>query len=162
MSSVAISGNASGAGVLTIAAPNTANNYTLTLPAATGIVLSSAGALVTTPTNGLGYAAGAGGNVTQATSKTTSVTLNTPSGQITMNNAALAANTSATFSVSNTIVTTADTVLVSSPFSNADSYRIECSKCGAGFFNIRATNITGGSLSEAVVLNFNVIKGASS
>jgi hypothetical protein len=35
MSSVAISGNASGAGVLTIAAPNTANNYTLTLPTAT-------------------------------------------------------------------------------------------------------------------------------
>ena len=36
MSSVAISGNASGAGVLTIAAPNTASNYTLTLPTATG------------------------------------------------------------------------------------------------------------------------------
>lgn len=35
MSSVAISGNASGAGVLTIAAPNTASNYTLTLPTAT-------------------------------------------------------------------------------------------------------------------------------
>ena len=35
MSSVAISGNASGAGVLTIAAPNTASSYTLTLPTAT-------------------------------------------------------------------------------------------------------------------------------
>ena len=35
MSSVAISGNASGAGVLTIAAPNTASNFTLTLPTAT-------------------------------------------------------------------------------------------------------------------------------
>lgn len=35
MSSVAISGNASGAGTLTIAAPNTASNYTLTLPTAT-------------------------------------------------------------------------------------------------------------------------------
>ena len=35
MSSVQISGNASGAGVLTIAAPNTASNYTLTLPTAT-------------------------------------------------------------------------------------------------------------------------------
>ena len=38
MSSVAISGNASGAGVLTIAAPNTASNYTLTLPTATGTI----------------------------------------------------------------------------------------------------------------------------
>jgi hypothetical protein len=36
MSSIALSGNASGAGVLTVAAPNTASNYTLTLPAGTG------------------------------------------------------------------------------------------------------------------------------
>jgi hypothetical protein len=40
MSSVAISGNASGAGVLTIAAPNTASNYTLTLPTQTGTIVS--------------------------------------------------------------------------------------------------------------------------
>jgi len=35
MSQVAISGNASGTGTLTIAAPNTNSNYTLTLPQAT-------------------------------------------------------------------------------------------------------------------------------
>ena len=35
MSSIALQGNASGAGTLTIAAPNTASNYTLTLPTAT-------------------------------------------------------------------------------------------------------------------------------
>jgi hypothetical protein len=40
MSSVAISGNASGAGVLTIAAPNTASSYTLTLPTQTGTLVS--------------------------------------------------------------------------------------------------------------------------
>ena len=38
MTSVAISGNAAGAGVLTIAAPNTASNYTVTLPTATGTI----------------------------------------------------------------------------------------------------------------------------
>jgi hypothetical protein len=42
MSSVAISGNASGAGVLTIAAPNTASNFTLTLPTNTGTLISTA------------------------------------------------------------------------------------------------------------------------
>ncbi len=42
MSQVAISGNASGTGTLTIAAPNTNSNYTLTLPALTGTVLTSA------------------------------------------------------------------------------------------------------------------------
>lgn len=41
MSSIQLSGNASGAGVLTIAAPNTASNYTLTLPAETGTVITS-------------------------------------------------------------------------------------------------------------------------
>jgi len=47
MSSIALSGNASGAGVLTIAAPNTASNYTLTLPTQTGTLIAgtaSAGA----------------------------------------------------------------------------------------------------------------------
>jgi hypothetical protein len=41
MSLVAISGNASGTGTLTIAAPNTNSNYTLNLPAATGTVMVS-------------------------------------------------------------------------------------------------------------------------
>ena len=42
MSLVKVSGNASGTGTLTIAAPNTNSDYTLTLPTATGTVLSSA------------------------------------------------------------------------------------------------------------------------
>jgi hypothetical protein len=42
MSIVKVSGNASGTGTLTIAAPNTNSDYTLTLPTATGTVLSSA------------------------------------------------------------------------------------------------------------------------
>jgi len=41
MSLVAISGNPSGTGTLTIAAPNTNSNYTLTLPALTGTVLTN-------------------------------------------------------------------------------------------------------------------------
>jgi hypothetical protein len=41
MSLVAISGNASGTGTLTIAAPNTNSNFTLNLPAATGTVMVS-------------------------------------------------------------------------------------------------------------------------
>ena len=41
MSQVAISGNASGTGTLTIASPNTNSNYTLTLPALTGTILTN-------------------------------------------------------------------------------------------------------------------------
>ena len=42
MSQVKVQGNASGTGVLTIAAPNTNSNYTLTLPAQTGTILTNA------------------------------------------------------------------------------------------------------------------------
>jgi hypothetical protein len=45
MSRVAIEGNASGTGTLTIAAPNTNSDYTLTLPAEAGTVLTSGGAI---------------------------------------------------------------------------------------------------------------------
>jgi hypothetical protein len=41
MSLVALSGNASGTGTLTIAAPNTNSNYTLTLPQNTGTLIST-------------------------------------------------------------------------------------------------------------------------
>lgn len=41
MSSVAIQGNASGAGVFTIASPNSASSYTLTLPTATGTLATT-------------------------------------------------------------------------------------------------------------------------
>ena len=40
MSSVAITGNAAGAGVFTLAAPNSASSFTATLPAVTGTLLS--------------------------------------------------------------------------------------------------------------------------
>ncbi len=40
MSKVALSSNASGTGTLTIAAPNTNSNRTLTLPDATGTILA--------------------------------------------------------------------------------------------------------------------------
>ena len=45
MSKVAITGNASGSGTLTIAAPNTNTDYTLTLPTEAGTVLTSGGAI---------------------------------------------------------------------------------------------------------------------
>jgi hypothetical protein len=109
----------------------------------------------------LGYATGAGGTVTQNTSKATPVTIDKPTGQITMNGAALGAGASETFLVNNSVVASTDTVVLASPAFGL-SYRIECSTVGAGLFYIRITNVTGGSLSEAVAINFTVISGATS
>ena len=52
-----------------------------------------------------------GGTVTQATNKTTGVTLNTESGQITMNNAALGAAGEASFTVTNDKIAATDVVV---------------------------------------------------
>lgn len=112
------------------------------------------------PNGGLGYGTGSGGTVTQATSKSTAVTLNKPTGQITMNNAALAAGGFTEFLVNNSLFTVTDIVIAQQlGWSN---YRVESYPNGPGSFKVRVTNISGGSLSDAVVINFAVIKGATS
>ena len=125
------------------------------------LVIDASGNVTVITAAKLGYGTGAGGTVTQATSKATPVTIDKPTGQITMNGAALGAGASETFLVNNSVVASTDTVVLASPAFGL-SYRIECSTVGAGLFYIRITNVTGGSLSEAVAINFTVISGATS
>jgi hypothetical protein len=72
MSKVAITGNASGTGTLTIAAPNTNTDRTLTLPDNTGTILTSASSITTSqfPTGTVLQVVGANNtlNVTSLTS----------------------------------------------------------------------------------------------
>ena len=72
------------------------------------VKIDSSGNVLVTSVAGLGYGTGAGGTVTQATSKSTAVTLNKPTGQITTHNAALAADTTVSFLVNNSLITTSD------------------------------------------------------
>lgn len=124
--------------------------------------LDAAGNLLLTGGGGLGYGTGSGGTVTQLTSKATAVTLNKPTGQITMNNAALAAGASVLFAVNNNLLTTNDNVLLTINYPvSGYNYRAEIAGLSPGAFQVRVTNISGGSLSEAVVLNFAIIKGAT-
>lgn len=109
---------------------------------------------------GMGYGTGSGGAVTQATNKSTGVTLNKPAGQITMNNAALNAGTSVSFLFSNSLLTTTDLLVVNS--NTSSNYRVEVANVAAGAANIRVTNVSGGSLSDPLVIGFAVIKGATS
>lgn len=113
-------------------------------------------------TTELGYASGSGGTVTQLTSKTTGVTLNAVSGQITMHNAQLARNAGATFTVTNSFVAATDVVIVNiASGATASAYTATVDAVAAGSFKIHLHNhLTGSDLSEAVVLNFVVIKGA--
>jgi len=120
---------------------------------------SSGNVLVTNPA-GLGYGTGAGGTVTQATSKTTTVVLHKPCGQITMNNAALGAGGTVSFQLTNSLIAATDLVLAMS-IGTFSSYRVDTFPFAGGVV-MRVTNFTGGSLSEAAVISFAVIKGAAS
>lgn len=127
--------------------------------------LTGLGSLLLTSGNGaLGYGTGAGGTVTQLTSKTTAVTLNKPSGDIIMSNSPLAAGFSASFGLFNSLISLTDTVTVSlvGGASNGDAYRTEVRQVTAGQIVVRVVNISGGSLSEALVIHFNILKGANS
>lgn len=118
---------------------------------------------VINPNAGLGYGTGAGGTVTQATDKTTGVTLNKPSGQITMAATALASGATVSFAFSNSLVaSTADQIFVQGYNSVSQlNYQIWAANNGVGQFNIYIKNISAGSLSEAVVINFTLLKGAT-
>lgn len=117
---------------------------------------------VSAPGGGIGYGAGAGGAVTQATSKSTSVTLNKPAGQITMNSASLAASSAVTFVLSNTVLGSTDVIVVNTTGSMASSANYQVwSYVTGGSAQITLLNRSGGTLSEAVQLNFVIIRGAN-
>lgn len=106
----------------------------------------------------LGYTTSAQGAVTQATSKSTAVTLNTSAGQITMNNAALASVTNVTFTLNNSLISSNDILILNvSGGATSGAYNCWVSGLSAGAASITVRNISGGSLSEAVVVNFALI-----
>lgn len=122
---------------------------------ATGFVKSSS------PTKGIGYVTGAGGTISQATSKATAVTLNTACGAITMNAAALAASTTVSFVLNNSAIVATD-VLVLNHISGGTvgSYSLNAQAVSGGaVINVR--NISAGSLSEALVIQFAVLKAVN-
>jgi hypothetical protein len=107
----------------------------------------------------IGYTAAAQGTVTQTTSKSTAVTLNKPAGRITMDAASLATATNATFTLNNSFISANDTVIltISGGQATPGSYNVFANNLGTGSVSISLRNISGGSLSEAVVINFAII-----
>lgn len=126
-------------------------------------VTASAAILSTSPTAGIGYATGAGGTVTQATSKSTGVTINKTTGLITTSNAALAAGAGVAFTVTNSSVAATDLILLNMNSGPAlqNSYSLIPALVIAGQFAVIITNVSAGSLSEALVIRFAVIKSVN-
>ena len=121
-------------------------------------------ALVTT-TTGLGFYTGAGGTVTQATSKATAFTLDKMCGQITTAADALGAATIVSSTWTNSLIAATDVVIINhklnaSSLGTLGAYTFNVA-CLAGSATLSIRNNTAGSLSEALALNFVVIKGVT-
>jgi hypothetical protein len=108
----------------------------------------------------LGYTATAQGTVTQATSKSTGVTLNKSAGRITMNNAALAGNTAVSFALTNSLISANDIIILNisgGAVADPTAYTAYVSGMSAGTVTITLRNLTASSQSEAVILNYALI-----
>ena len=108
----------------------------------------------------LGYTSG--GAVTQATDKSTGVTLNQAAGQITTSDASLAGAAEITFTVTNDKVAATDVVAISlQSGASTGTYIVSISAVAAGSFDVTLSNV-GSTAGEALVLNYAVIKAAAS
>lgn len=110
---------------------------------------------------GVGYATGAGSAATQLTNKSTTVAFNALCGAITMNNAQLDAGVIVSFTFTNTSIAATD-VLVLNHISGGTigSYSLNA-QAAAGSATINVRNNTAGNLSEAIVIQFAVLKGVN-
>lgn len=112
----------------------------------------------------IGYTKG-GGTVTQATNRTTGVTLNKLTGTITTNSTSLAAEGTAAFVVTNSFVEIGDTVVVSiQSGSNGGGTIVFVQAVANGSFTIAVQNnnvAAGTAETGAILINFAVIKAVS-
>ena len=138
---------------LTVADPTAAR--TITLPDDSGTV-----ALLADPVSGA-LSGGKAGTILQATSKSTGVILNKACGTITLHNSALADDTVASFTLTNSVIAATDVVLASiSNGATAGAYTLVVDEVDAGTCRFSLKNVSGSSLSETVKINFIVIKSA--
>lgn len=133
-----------------------------TLPTARLIVYGT-GQVLATSTAGLGYGSGAGGTVTQITSISTNVTLNTACGKITCVSNTFTSGTTYNFVVNNSSVASTDCIVLNldtgSTTTNSTSYQVWASGGASGSFGVYIR--TNSTVTNTIVLNFAVIKGSS-
>ena len=121
-------------------------------------------------TQGAGYAAGAGGTVTQITSRTTGVTLNQACGEITLVAGSLAGHEADEFTLTNSEIAATDVVIVNIKSGAAAAtrkyYTAAVTSVSAGSCTISIGNNDNGTIpatgTDTLVLSFAVIKGVTS
>lgn len=145
------------------------DSASIVMGASSDVALSRAAADVLTtpdrfvstgPTAGIGYATGAGGAVVQGSGsgKATTVVLNTVTGTITMDGAALNAATIVSFTLTNSAIASTDQVQIQHVSGGTVGAYGVTAIGGSGSGTVYVRNNTAGNLSEAIVLKFMVFK----
>lgn len=149
---ISVTGNIEATGTATVGDLNASSVYS-----SNAIYAGGTGSLI-------GYSTGAGGTVTQLTSKSTGVTLNRPCGQITMHNANLNAGAIVTFILTNSLIAAESTVCVTMSGNSygMSSYNIWAGQMASGQCVIAVKNISAGNLAEPLLLNFIVLNSVTS
>jgi len=111
-------------------------------------------------TDKAGYIAGEGGTVAQSTSKSTAVTLSKKCGQITMNAASLTADTTVSFTLTNTTIAATDLLVLNHINGGTVGSYLLNAQAAAGSATINVRNITAGALAEAIVIRFALVKAS--
>ena len=113
-------------------------------------------------TSTLGYKAGSGGTTTQPDTSgksTTTNALDKINGEIVMDDEALAANTTVSFTLTNNTIAATDVVIVNhASGGTAGAYQVTVGAVASGTCLISVRNVTGSPLGQAIKLNFAVIK----
>lgn len=119
------------------------------------------GLSATTPN---GYGVGAGGTVTQLTSRTTAVTINKSSGQITTFNSSMTSGQITSFTVNNSVVGQWDTIQINCTNDATTNPVLQpyAAVVSAGSFILVYANNSSASASTAFVFNFTVTHGIAS
>jgi hypothetical protein len=124
------------------------------------VLVPNVGSISITGSGKIGYGTGAGGTVTQLTDKTTGVTLNTASGEITMAGNQLGGDSTVSFVLTNSVIANTDVMIVNQVGGgNVGLYSFNA-VCNSGSANISVHNMTNTNRSDAIVLRYVVIKGA--
>ena len=182
LSSLNVTGNITGANVTTTGLMSTTGNVnggniiasalitcvgnvtsgnvnTSGLISATGNIIST-GNIVLNDGGTMGYVAGAGGTISQTGNKSGNVTLNKPTGEITMQNSNLASDTTVDFYLTNSTITTHDLLIINqTSTANAGGYVFNAI-CNTGNAHIFVRNVMAATAGDAIVLRYAVVRGA--
>lgn len=152
-------------------ATQASNNVNITGGSITGVVFTGSFSGITSITaanilvdSSIGFTTGNGGTVTQTTSRTTGVTLNAPSGQITLVAGSISGLSSQEFTLTNSYIAATDVVLVSFGSGlTATTYDVTVTETSAGSCKISVHNVNNSATpSDTPVINFVVFKGVNS